>query len=80
MAARLVPWATAASIPAAAIVLITFPVVAAEPNKPVTLAVAKDRAEVMHEQYAETLEVIHYRYFRREGASCPRTGGRIRPR
>lgn len=59
------------------LVLLAFPVLAAvaEPpktnEKRVPLTTAQDRAELMHEQYAETLEVIHQRYFRRDGAVLP---------
>lgn len=47
----------------------------ADPPKPggkrVSLAAARDKAELTHELYAETLEVIHHRYFRRDGAVLP---------
>jgi len=42
---------------------------AAERRVPV--AVARDRAELMHELFADTLDVVHHRYFRREGAVLP---------
>lgn len=34
-------------------------------------AVARDRAELMHDLFADTLDVVHRRYFRREGAVLP---------
>ena len=37
----------------------------------VSLAVARDRAELMHELFSETLDVVHHRYFRRDGAVLP---------
>ena len=37
----------------------------------VTVTVARDRAELMHELFADTLDVVHHRYFRREGAVLP---------
>lgn len=37
----------------------------------VTLAVAKDRAKLMHDVYSATLDMLHHRYFRREGAVLP---------
>lgn len=37
----------------------------------VPLAVAKDRAKLMHGIYAATLDAMHHRYFRREGAVLP---------
>lgn len=37
----------------------------------VPLAVAKDRARLLHEVYTSTLEVIHQRYFRNERTMVP---------
>lgn len=37
----------------------------------VTLGVAKDRARLLHDVYAATLEVIHHRYFRHERTMVP---------
>lgn len=45
---------------------------AQEPDdKRVTVAVAKDRAKLMHGIYSATLDAMHHRYFRREGAVLP---------
>jgi hypothetical protein len=58
-----------------AVLALPVLVLAADPPKAddprVPLAVARDRADVMHEVYAETLEVVHHRYFRRDGAVLP---------
>ena len=35
------------------------------------LAAARDRAQVMHDVYAATLEVLHHRYFHRDRAIIP---------
>ena len=55
--------------------LLPLATLSAEPPKAdsqrVPLAVARDRAAIMHEQYEETLDVVHHRYFRREGAVLP---------
>ncbi len=40
-------------------------------DKRVTLAVAKDRANLMHSIYSATLDTMHHRYFRREQAVLP---------
>jgi hypothetical protein len=37
----------------------------------VPVAVARDRAGLMHDLFADTLDVVHHRYFRREGAVLP---------
>ncbi len=37
----------------------------------VTVAVARDRATVMHDVYAATLDVMHHHYFQREKAVLP---------
>jgi cytochrome c553 len=37
----------------------------------VSVAAARDRAGLMHELFADTLDVVHHRYFRREGAVLP---------
>jgi hypothetical protein len=37
----------------------------------VSLAVARDRAKLMHDVYSATLDAMHHRYFRREGAVLP---------
>lgn len=37
----------------------------------VPVADARKRAELMHEIFADTLDVVHHRYFRREGAVLP---------
>jgi hypothetical protein len=37
----------------------------------VSLAVARDRANLLHEVYASTLDVMHHRYFHRERAVIP---------
>jgi cytochrome c553 len=45
----------------------------AEPpeDKRVSVAVARDRAVLLHEVFADTLEEVHRHYFRREGAVLP---------
>lgn len=45
----------------------------AEPSPPprVTVAVARDRAKLMHDMYATTLEVMHEHYFHGERAIVP---------
>ncbi|MFO0825459.1 MAG: hypothetical protein U0792_20455 [Gemmataceae bacterium] len=40
-------------------------------DKRVSVAVAKDRAKLMHGIYSATLDTLHHRYFRREGAVLP---------
>jgi hypothetical protein len=40
-------------------------------DKSVPVAVARDRAKLMHDIYAATLDTMHHRYFRREGAVLP---------
>lgn len=40
-------------------------------DKRVSVAVAKDRAKLMHGIYSATLDAMHHRYFRREGAVLP---------
>jgi len=40
-------------------------------DKSVTVAVARDRAKLMHDIYSATLDTMHHRYFRREGAVLP---------
>ena len=37
----------------------------------VPVAVARDRAKLMHDIYSATLDTMHHRYFRREGAVLP---------
>ena len=37
----------------------------------VSVAVARDRAQLMHDIYSATLDAVHHRYFRREGAVLP---------
>ena len=37
----------------------------------VSLAVAKDRAQVMHDIYVATLDVMHHRFFRHDSAVVP---------
>lgn len=37
----------------------------------VPLKTAQERAEMMHELFADALDVIHHRYFRRDGAVLP---------
>src|SRR4051794_11582301 len=37
----------------------------------VSVEVARDRAELMHDLFADALEVVHHRYFRRDGAVLP---------
>jgi hypothetical protein len=37
----------------------------------VSVAVARDRAKLMHDIYSATLDAMHHRYFRREGAVLP---------
>ena len=45
------------------------------PDDPrVPLVVAKDRAGLMHDIYSATLDMLHHRYFRREGAVLPARG------
>lgn len=43
----------------------------AAPDNRVPVAVAKDRAQLLHRVYAATLETMHHHYFRREGAVLP---------
>lgn len=45
----------------------------AEPSEPegVSLEAARDRAQLMHDVYAATLEVLHHRYFHRDRAIIP---------
>jgi hypothetical protein len=43
----------------------------AAPDNRVPVAVAKDRAKLMHKVYAATLEAMHQHYFRRERAVLP---------
>ena len=40
-------------------------------DKRVSVDVAKDRAKLLHQVYSSTLDVMHDRYFRREGAVLP---------
>lgn len=40
-------------------------------EKRVSLAVARDRAKLLHDVYSSTLETMHRHYFRREGAVLP---------
>jgi hypothetical protein len=40
-------------------------------DKCVSVAVARDRAKLMHDIYSATLDTMHHRYFRREGAVLP---------
>jgi hypothetical protein len=40
-------------------------------DKSVSVAVARDRAKLMHDIYSATLDTMHHRYFRREGAVLP---------
>jgi len=42
-----------------------------DPSAPVTVAVARDRAQLMQRIYANTLEVMHDRYFHDERAIVP---------
>ncbi|HYH68557.1 MAG TPA: hypothetical protein VD866_27945, partial [Urbifossiella sp.] len=55
--------------------VLTLPVLALAADPPednrVSVAVARDRAGTMHEVFADTLEVIHRHYFRRDGAVLP---------
>src|SRR5262245_57340961 len=45
---------------------------AEKPNdKSVSVAVARDRAKLMHDIYSATLDTMHHRYFRRDGAVLP---------
>ena len=37
----------------------------------VPLAVARDRAQLLHEVFADTLDVVHHHYFRREASVLP---------
>jgi len=43
----------------------------ADPADPVSIAVARDRAKVMHDVYAASLEMMHHRYFHRNRAVVP---------
>jgi hypothetical protein len=45
--------------------------VAAEPPARVSVEVARDRAKLLHEVYATTLDVMHERYFHGERATVP---------
>jgi hypothetical protein len=40
-------------------------------GKRVTVAVARDRAELLHDVFADTLDVVHQHYFRREASVLP---------
>lgn len=40
-------------------------------HSPADVAAARSRAELLHEVYASTLEVLHHHYFRAEGAVLP---------
>jgi hypothetical protein len=55
--------------------VLTLPVLALAADPPednrVSVAVARDRAATMHEVFADTLEVVHRHYFRRDGAVLP---------
>ncbi|MBN9522127.1 hypothetical protein J0H58_27015 [bacterium] len=57
------------------LVVLLTPLVAfgAEPPevKRVSPAAARDRAELLHGVFADTLGVVHHHYFRREGAVLP---------
>jgi hypothetical protein len=45
---------------------------AAKPDdKRVSVAVARDRAKLLHEVYSAALDTMHHHYFRREGAVLP---------
>lgn len=44
---------------------------APDPEQRVPLKTAQDRAALLHEVYAATLESVHHHYFRREGAVLP---------
>jgi hypothetical protein len=37
----------------------------------ISVAVARDRAKLMHDIYSATLDTMHHRYFRRDGAVLP---------
>lgn len=47
------------------------PVEKADDDTRVAVAVARDRAKLMHDIYSATLDTMHHRYFRREGAVLP---------
>ena len=53
--------------------VLTVPVLApaAGEDGRVSVAAARDRAGVMHEVFADTLEVVHRHHFRRDGAVLP---------
>jgi cytochrome c553 len=55
--------------------VLAVPVLALAADPPednrVSLGVARDRAGLMHEVFADTLEVAHRHYFRRDGAVLP---------
>jgi cytochrome c553 len=59
------------------LILLALPVLAfaAEPpkgdDKRVPLDAARERADLLHDLFADTLDVVHRRYFRREGAVLP---------
>lgn len=56
-----------------AVLTVPVLVLAADPpgDDRVPLAAARDRAGLMHEVFADTLEVVHRHYFRRDGAVLP---------
>jgi hypothetical protein len=62
--------------------VLTVPVLALAADSPeggrVSVAVARGRSGLMHEVFADNLEVVHRHYFRRDGPSCRR--GRWRTR
>ncbi len=47
------------------------PAVKPDDDTRVPVAVARDRAKLMHDIYSATLDTMHHRYFRREGAVLP---------
>lgn len=54
-----------------ALLLLAVPALAAEPVNRVSLDVARDRARLTHDLVADTLDVVHHHYFRREASVLP---------
>ena len=56
------------------LLVLALPVLAADPEpgaKRVPLPVARDRAALLHDVFADTLDVVHHHYFRREASVLP---------
>ena len=44
---------------------------AAPEERPMSVEEARERARLLHKVYSSTLDVMHHRYFRRDGATLP---------